>query len=134
MRILFTIAHFHTASRLPASDGRPHGSLGKLPEPRLQALATCISALHQLFGQRQVMIEPARKIARPANQLTTAKVDIVVCTTQERHLLAELALPASTYSHHATTAVPMLLGFECQAVLRDRLGDYDYYCYLEDDM
>ena len=28
----------------------------------------------------------------------------------------------------------MLLGFACQAVLRERLGSYDYYCYLEDDL
>ena len=27
----------------------------------------------------------------------------------------------------------MLLGFECQAVLRDAIGRYDYYCFLEDD-
>jgi hypothetical protein len=27
-----------------------------------------------------------------------------------------------------------LLGFECHAVLRDRLGAFDYYCYLEDDL
>jgi hypothetical protein len=26
------------------------------------------------------------------------------------------------------------LGYECQAVLRDRWGNYDYYCYLEDDL
>src|SRR5262249_45529931 len=24
--------------------------------------------------------------------------------------------------------------FECHAVLRDRLGAYDFYCYLEDDL
>src|SRR5207253_2114842 len=38
------------------------------------------------------------------------------------------------FSAHATQAEPLLLGFECHAVLRDRLGSYDYYCYLEDDL
>jgi hypothetical protein len=28
----------------------------------------------------------------------------------------------------------MMLGFECQEVLRDALGQYDCYCYLEDDI
>ena len=28
----------------------------------------------------------------------------------------------------------MLLGYECQSLPRDRMGDYDYYCYLEDDL
>ena len=28
----------------------------------------------------------------------------------------------------------MLLGFECQALLRDCIGSYDYFCFLEDDL
>jgi len=28
----------------------------------------------------------------------------------------------------------MELGYECQAVLREQLGRYDYYCYQEDDL
>ena len=58
----------------------------------------------------------------------------VVCTTGDRHLLDRLMLPAGSYSHHPTGCPPALLGFECHAVLRDRLGDYDYYAYLEDDL
>ena len=41
---------------------------------------------------------------------------------------------ASLFAHRPTGAEPLYLGFECQAVLRERLGDYDYYCYLEDDL
>ena len=36
--------------------------------------------------------------------------------------------------HQPTDAEPLLLGFECHAALHERIGDYDYYCYLEDDL
>jgi hypothetical protein len=134
MKILCTIAHYYEPSGRRASDGRPHGSLGKKAQPRIDALAACIRALAELYGARQVVIEPTRKIARPCNQLTAGTIDIVVCTTQKRHLLDQLPGPSSTYRHHSTNAQPMLLGFECQAVLGERLGAYDYYCYLEDDL
>ncbi len=134
MRILFTIGHFYTPSGRRASDGRPHGSLGKKSQPRVEALAACIRALHELFGKRQVMMEPTRLIARPVNQLTSGAIDVVICTTRNCHVLEQLTVPPSQFTHHATHVEPMLLGFECQAVLRDRLGDYEYYCFLEDDL
>ena len=80
------------------------------------------------------MMEPARLVARPANQFLSGKVDLVVCTTRDCHLLEKLTVAPRYYTHHPTSAEPMLLGFECQAVLRDRLGAYDYYCFLEDDL
>ena len=58
----------------------------------------------------------------------------MVCTTQGRHLLEHLPLPANLFAHRPTTAEPMLLGFECHAASRDGLGHYDYYAYLEDDL
>src|SRR5262249_11152072 len=58
----------------------------------------------------------------------------VVCTTRGRHLLADLRLQAGRYEHRPTAAEPRLLGFECHAALRERLGGYDYYAYLEDDL
>ena len=134
MRILFTIAHFYAASGRRASDGRLHGSLGKNAQPRVEALAGCINSLHELFGSRQVMMEPTRLIARPANQLTSGAIDVVICTTRNCHVLEQLPVVPKRFTHHATDAQPVLLGFECQAVLRERLGSYDYYCFLEDDL
>ncbi len=134
MRILFTIAHFYVPSGRRASDGRPHGSLGKNPRPRVEALSACISALHELFGKRQVMMEPTRLIARPSNQSTAGTVDVIVCTTRDCHVLKELPNPAGQFTHNPTNADPMLLGYECQAILRDALGKFDYYCFLEDDL
>jgi hypothetical protein len=129
MRILFTIAHFFN----PTGRGQ-HGSQRKDPRPRLQALSASIAALHQVFSKSQCMIDIGQRMAIPANQLQAYEIDVVICTTQERHVLAELPLPAHFYKHHATQVESMLLGFECQAVLRDCLGQYDYYCFLEDDL
>jgi hypothetical protein len=45
-----------------------------------------------------------------------------------------LLIPESAYENMPTEAEPMLLGFECHRVLADRGGEYDYFCYLEDDL
>jgi hypothetical protein len=128
MRILLTIAHFFKPG------GGKHGSLRKEPRPRLQALSLSLAALHQLFSKSQGMIDIAQRLTVPANQPRSCDLDIVICTTQGHHLLEQLALPYHFYRHHPTQAEPLLLGFECQAVLRDCLGQYDYYCFLEDDL
>lgn len=128
MRVLLTIAHFFKP------DGGNHGSQRKDPRPRLQALSLSLAALHQLFSKSQGMIDIAQRLTLPANQPRSSDLDIVICTTQGHHLLEQLALPYHFYRHHPTQAEPMLLGFECQAVLRDCLGRYDYYCFLEDDL
>ncbi|MBN3908935.1 MAG: calcium-binding protein [Nostoc sp. NMS1] len=129
MRIIFTIAHFFK----PSSEAR-HASQHKDPQPRLQALTKSLTALHELFGKSQSIINIAQRIALPANQPQSHELDIVICTTQDNHLLNQLPLPSHLYKHHSTNVEPLLLGFECQAVLQSCLGQYDYYCFLEDDL
>jgi hypothetical protein len=129
MRILFTIAHFFNA------DGQgKHGSQRKDPRPRLLALSQNLAALHQLFGKSQSIINIGQRLAFPANKPQAYDLDIIICTTQNNHLLNQLPLPSHFYQHHPTQAEPLMLGFECQAVLRDCVGKYDYYCFLEDDL
>ncbi len=130
MRILVTIPHYCH----PGDDRPVHGSLARDPGPRLQAFAACVGALHHLFGEPQCLIDVSRRVTRPANAGLTGAVDVVVCTTRGHHLLADVPVAPALYRHHATGAEPPLLGFECHAVLRDHLGRYDYYCYLEDDL
>lgn len=127
MRILFTLPHFFN----PSQNGR-HGSQRKDLHLRLQALTQCLTNLHQLFGKSQCIIDIAQRLAVPLNQ--SHDIDVVICTTQDCHLLEDLPLPSYFYKHNPTKAEPLLLGFECQAVLRDCFGQYDYYCFLEDDL
>lgn len=128
MRILLTIAHFFK----PA--GGNHGSQRQDPRPRIQALSLSLAALQQLFSKSQGMIDIAQRLTLPANAPQACDLDVVICTTQGHHLLEQLTLPYHFYRHHPTQAEPLLLGFECQAVLRECLGLYDYYCFLEDDL
>ena len=130
MRVLFAIPHFFNAS---PSAGR-HGSTGGDPGPRVRALSNCLAAIQQLFGRPQCVIDIARRTTVPANKGTSGLADVVVCTTGSSHVLDQVQLGNGYFTHHATSADPRLLGFECHAVLRDRLGGYDYYCYLEDDL
>lgn len=134
MRILAAIPHFFNRSGRASGDGRRHGSLAGDPAERVAALSACIASLHQLFGRQQCLIDVSRKAARPANHSLVGEVDVVVCTTRGQHLLERLALPASAFRHQPAEAEPLLLGFECHAVLREGLGRYDYFAYLEDDL
>jgi hypothetical protein len=129
MRILFTVAHYFN----PDGTGR-HASRRRDPMPRLSALTACLTMLRGLYGKSQAMIHIGRRATIPVNTAQAHDVDIVVCTTRGHHLLAGLPLPPGFIAHHETEAEPMMLGFECQAMLRDSLGKYDYYCFLEDDL
>lgn len=130
MKVLVVIPHFYEA----VGDGREprHGSSGRNSKARLDALDQTIASLHQNFGSRQCMIELQSRVTRAANE--GESVDVVVCTTAGKHLLEQLSLDDGYFAHCETDAAPHLLGYECHQVMRDRLGVYDYYCYLEDDL
>lgn len=129
MRILFTIAHFFNS----AITGR-HASQQAKSRSRLQALSMNITALHQLFGKSQNMIDHGQRLVFEANQFQQSEIDVFICTTRNYHLLNQLFLPQKFYIHNPTKVEPLFLGFECQVILRDSLGKYDYYCFLEDDL
>lgn len=132
MRILVTIPHFYRATTLGY-----YGSLGQDHRPRLDSLIACLTSLHQTFGGGQGLLHGPGRCLRPTNEADgdgTAghSLDIVVCTTGNLHLADHL--PAGLCRHHATDAPPQLLGYECHRLLRDGLGRYDWYVYLEDDL
>lgn len=133
MRILVAIPHYFGANRT-SPDTRWHGSTNDAGETRVNALAACITSLHQLYGSAQHIIPHSTRVAQKANQRTAGAIDVVVCTTGDNHLVGRLRLPAGSYTHHPDVCDGWLLGFECHAVLQARLGDYDYYVYMEDDL
>lgn len=134
MRILVAIPHFYNNARTATPDGREHGSAGPHAESRVAALTACVGSLHQLYGPAQHIIDQATRVALPANARTNGQVDVVICTAGEDHLLGRLRLPHGSFRRQPSSCPPALLGFECHAVLRDGLGEYDYYAYLEDDL
>lgn len=129
MKILFAIPHYFYPK-----GGGGHGSLGGRRQPRAEAMAACLASLHNIFGKSQMQIDFERHVVIPANQSQRHQIEMVVCTTGNRHLLGDASIPRKAYQHRPTTAEPALLGFECQQVFRESLGEFDYYCYLEDDL
>lgn len=129
MKILFVLPHFFK----PQTKAK-HASLKNNPNLRIEGLNFSINAIHQLFGKAQCMIHIANLCTLPVNRTNEYDIDIVICTTNNDHLLNILPIPEHLYKHHNTNSEPLLLGFECQKVLSENLGKYDYYCYLEEDL
>lgn len=127
MRILFAIPHYFTHADQPN-----YGSERTWPETRARVVRTCIASLWQTFSQGQALTDGRNKRFRPANPRLAAEIAVVLCTTGENHLLPYLT--GSAFHHVPTDAEDRHLGFECHRVLRDGLGQYDYFCYLEDDL
>jgi hypothetical protein len=129
VKILVTIPHYFNAH----GDGK-YVSTSSNPAPRIEACRACITALHRLFGSPQYQLDIAAWNAVPVNQPATHELDLVLCTTRGDHLIDQLGLPEAAYRHCAFEVEPMMLAFECQQVLKDAIGKYDYYCFLEDDL
>lgn len=126
MRILFTIPHYFK----PTSGF--YGSARANPDARIVALTRALEAIHTNFGPRQGLLNAQTRQLDETNGQFRAKADVVLCTTEGAHLIADL--PQHLFTEHATSAEPMFLGYECHDVLAQNLGRYDYYCYLEDDI
>jgi hypothetical protein len=126
MRILFTIPHYYDPK-----GGGMYGSLRENAAHRRNALRATIVNLHATFGPRQALLSGGLVAS---NAFQAAEVGVVVCTTGERHLVGQLALPPAMFLHRGSRAEPLFLGFECHEVLKRNLERFDYFCYLEDDI
>jgi hypothetical protein len=132
MRILVAIPHYFGNSA--GDGGSRHASQQGDADSRAAALEQAILALYQLFGESQAMIRHADRRTVEANQSLRHTVHLVIATTGGKHVLNRLRLSEGLYQHYPVDDEPTLLGFNCQTLLRDRWGNYDYYCYLEDDL
>ena len=134
MRVAIAIPHFFKP------DGKGHyGSVRDDGSSRVKALTNCLVNLHAHFGSKQFDFYYTDHMElRPTNESTQVTLDIFLCTTDDSHVLEKLT--ENTEFNDLFFHVPIksedpkLLGFGCHKVLADRLGEYDYYCYLEDDL
>ncbi|WP_045217040.1 hypothetical protein [Desulfonatronovibrio magnus] len=133
MRILFTIPHFFD-SEAKIAKGAKHGSQKEKAEKRLRGLVRQVLSLHQIFGHSVCMLHIASRTAIPAGQAMQCNIHAAMLTTGKKHLLHRLPLCKTLYEHIETDADPLFLGYECHRLMQERLGQYDYYCYLEDDL
>ena len=127
MRILFAIPHYFTHAELPK-----YGSERTAPEARALVTRACVASLWQNFSAAQALSDGHRKVFHPANPRLSAAITVALCTTGDSHLVSYLS--GCPFQHVGTDAEPRFLGFECHKVLRAGLGQYDYFCYLEDDL
>lgn len=129
MKILITIPHYYS------HESDRHGSGRKDTTPRIKALSACLFNLHSLFGNSQYMINIKDKNVIPVNRNSTNEINIVICTANNKHILEHINLPKNFYTQtNSELENPKMLGFECQKILKENLGKYDYYCFMEDDL
>lgn len=129
MKLLFTIPHYFRPT-----EGGQYSSTRHEAGARVAAFSACLAGLHQVFGPEQRMLDMRRRLAPRANQRQAHEVHVAVCTDGKHHLLDRLHESLRYFELHEGDGQPLLLGFECHARLREALGQFDYYCYLEDDL
>jgi hypothetical protein len=121
MRILVTIAHYFKT-----------GQTAHRPLTKIAALNAQIVGLHRYFGSRRLSFNPQDP------QATVASVyglDIVIITQRDANLLDQVGINSNAFSvEYCDLDQPMLLPFEAQRIMRDRVGQYDVYAYMEDDL
>lgn len=130
MRLLVTIAHYSKPTDA-AANPRNWGSLGA-PLSRLAAFNAQLVALHRYFGPRRLSIVSEDPQGRSANNSDV--LDIVVMTARDANLLKWVGIEPDAYSVEYFNGPPLLLPFEAQRIMRERVGQYDLYAYLEDDL
>ena len=132
MRILITIPHYFAAES--GEKSRHASQQSHRREQRIQILENVILAPHQLFGPSQRIINVGERRVEPVNKPFQSEVHIVICTSGRDHLLKDISLDSDLFVQHRVDDDPMMLGFQCRKILRDRWGNYDFFCYLEDDL
>jgi len=129
VRVLVTIPHVYD----PDGDPR-YGACQPDPAPRIAALSACLAALRHGYEPVHRFINHSDHVIDIPQRAVPVQVDVVVCTAGRRHVVDRLDVPAGWYEQRPSQVDPMLVGFECHEVLAERLGNYDLYCYLEDDI
>ncbi|MCB4421457.1 calcium-binding protein [Synechococcus sp. HB1133] len=131
MDILFAIVHHWN----PNGSGT-HQSLRPDPNPRIIALQNQILSLLRYGPNHSVFHMNDRAVYRINNTLKH-NISIKIITDGTNHVL-DLLNPRflSSFEHIPVNIDnPRLLGFDAHKILAENLScDYDYYCYLEDDI
>ncbi len=131
-QLIVAIPHYYGPSDNPSL--AKHGSSLQRREERATRLRQTVMALHQTFGQAQCTMQLARRVTDAANTLMRMKVNVLICTQANNHLLRESRLPPNCFTHIECDVPAMELGFACHRELASRSDDGLWYAYLEDDI
>jgi hypothetical protein len=130
MRVLNTIPHIFN----PSGSGT-YASVADDPAPRVAALTACLGGLCSLSRQKQFYFDyDERSERKSTGHKGRMNIDIILCSVRDLNVTAAVPGLGEIYRLEVFDVDPMYTGFECQKVLRNHLGQYDYYGYLEDDL
>jgi hypothetical protein len=93
-----------------------------------------LRALLETWGSEAYAANLTRPENLPANASTEVQLHVLMCVSGKDHLLDALELPDGSFETRSVCGDPLFLGYACHEVLRDRLGQYDYSAYMEDDL
>ena len=131
MKVLFVIPHYFKALAEKSRYASHSASSMKI---KLQALNNVIFNIESLFGDKHFgAVHNTVEMEKLENQFTF-EFDIKICTNENDHLINDLEFGEESFEHISLKADPLLLGFYAQAIMSELKGNYDYYCYLEDDI
>ncbi|MFD2182919.1 hypothetical protein [Rhodoplanes azumiensis] len=128
MRILVVTHHFFE----PAEDPAATFFASRIdPVARIAAVNAMLVAFHRHFGPRRHAENAAAGFPGDSGERV---LDIVVLQVPGKGIMEHVGIDPSTYTLEEWDGPPMQLGFETQRVIRERLGQYDFYAVVEDDM
>lgn len=138
MRILLTVPHYFASHR---NDGcsdeaaATHGSQRSSQRERRRAIvARTLASVLQHFGPAQGMIQIANHTVVPANAALKHEVSVAVVVKDDHHLIEPAQLADSRITLVSSGGPELELGFAAQRVLAERLDQFDWFGYLEDDL
>lgn len=133
MKILLTIPHFFGPREEAQDQSKEAGSAGGNVEKRVKVIKSAILSFARIFGYQQAICDIVKEWIYPANHRETTDVTIFICTSGKFHLLDHLNDLKKRFTNISTDIDPQYLGFVCHSIMRDFKGQFDYYCYMEDD-
>ncbi len=128
MRLLVVIPHYSG----PPDSANSSPIIGAYLEPlsRIAAVSEMIAALHRNFGPFRNTVEGSPVAQGSGDNV----VDIVFVTMRGHHILDKLGLDPTIFSIEYVDGPPTSIPFHVQRLLKERIGRYDFYCLMEDDI
>jgi hypothetical protein len=134
LKILLTIPHFFGPSEEAQEKGKKAGSAGGNVEKRVKVIRYAIRSFVNIFGYQQGIFDIVKRCISPANHRESSDVTVFICTSKNLHLLDQLNNEEIKFNNISSDIDPKYLGFVCHSIMRDFKGQFDYYCYMEDDL
>jgi len=130
MKIVIAVPHYF----YPDPSKRYVSVRADMKYERLYGLMDCLTLLHANVGRKPFQREVETKVCNPVLRKESIELEVLVVTTRGRHLLNMATLPKNYYTHLELDVEPMEIEFECQRILAERADQFDYLCFLEDDL